>query len=68
VTVPVYHITGCGGVAFLFVHEPYEGMPLDPESVVYPDGEVPPKDTRAHCWSCQDALCVADLTIRPPLA
>lgn len=63
---PAYHITGCGDVAFLFRQEPYEGMKLDPEMVVYPDETVPPKDTRARCWTCHEDLCVMDLTIHRP--
>lgn len=64
--VPVYHVTGCGDVAFLFVHEPYDGMKLDPEVVVYPDGSVPPEDTRAVCATCYEDLEVTDLTTRRP--
>lgn len=67
-TYPVYHITGCGGVAFSFTVEPYEGMPLDPRLVVYPDGTSPPSDveTKALCGTCMQDLEVRDLTARTP--
>lgn len=61
---PVYHVNGCGGVAFSFVHEPYEGMPLDPDLVVYSDGSHPPRDTMALCEACWESLEVSDLTIK----
>ena len=64
--VPVYHVTGCGDVAFYFFHYPDEGMELTPSVVVYPDGTQPPMDqeTKALCGSCYEDLAVSDLTVR----
>ena len=65
--VPVYHVTGCGEVAFYFFHWPDEGMPMDPSVVVYADGEQPPADTKALCGNCFEDLAVTDLTVRRPV-
>jgi hypothetical protein len=64
--IPVFHAAGCGGLAFNFVTEPREGMPLEPELVAYPDGSVPPRDTMAICWTCSQPLEVTELTTRMP--
>lgn len=62
---PVYHANGCGGIAFYFLVEPYESMPLTSDIVVYEDGTSPPEDpTQALCGTCFDPLEVTDLTTR----
>ena len=64
--IPVYHATGCGGVAFYFLNEPYEQMPLGSQTVVYADGTSPPHDeqTQAFCGECYEPVEVTDLTTR----
>lgn len=63
---PVYHLTGCQQVAFSFVHEPYTGMEMKPELVVYADGSSPPTETKALCGHCFEDLEIIDLTLVPP--
>lgn len=61
---PIYHVAGCGELAFSFLHEPYEGMPLTVEMVQYPDGTQPDPDTMALCGSCQEPIEVKELSAR----
>ena len=65
---PVYHVLGCGEIAFSFLQEPHEGMLMDPSLVEYPDGTQPPLDheTKALCGSCLQDLEITDLTMRAP--
>lgn len=62
---PVYHVTGCGEIAFYFMVEPYDGMALTSDIVEYDDGSQPPEDpTQALCGTCFDPLEVDDLTTK----
>ncbi len=62
--VAVYHVTGCGAIAFYFRHYPDDGQLMDPIFVVYADGTQPPLDTKALCGTCYEDLAITDLTIR----
>jgi hypothetical protein len=62
---PVYHVV-CGGLAFSFTCEPYDGMQVAPDLVVYPDGSSPPDKTKALCATCMEDMEVAELSLVPP--
>jgi hypothetical protein len=60
--ITVYHITGCGDIAFGITRIPSRDEVINPNDIVLPDGSIPKGGDRIICGSCGKALDLGDIT------